>query len=416
MITFWLVVVILTLAGLAFVLLPLVKSSEGHSNITREEINKAIYLGKVEELEADLEKGLLDKDEYQHALTDLQQTLLQDAEAEQPEQLNIKQSGSNMAATLTVAVLLPVLAILLYKQVSTGEFTNDVSQQQVADTQAQSIEGAVANLEQKLKEDPDNVEGWKMLGQSYFVMQRYDEAKNAYIKALDLVNQADPELLVLTAESSAFSNNELFAEYEKSLLKKALTINPKYEKGLWYAGYAAYTSSDYSVAVEHWQTLLSLVPQDRPQVKQSLERFLGDAREKAGMPSLASSDTVEETPATDARAIDVSVQLNEKVNQQASSSDTLFIYARPAQGPKMPLSLARMTVSNLPVKVTLTKDMAMVPNLTIESFDQVEVLARISKSGQAVTQKGDLISKGVLVDFSQSNAVEVSLDIDSIVE
>lgn len=415
MITFWFTIVILIFLGLAFVLLPLLRSNTQES-ISREEINKAIYHGKVADLEADLDKGLLDKDEYDNALADLQKVLLQDAQA-----VDVKQessAGSNRLVTLVLAVSLPVLAILLYKQVSTGQFTNDVSQQQAAATQPQSLESAVTTLEQKLKENPDSVEGWKMLGQSYFVMQRYDDAKQAYIEALDLVNHADPELLVLTAESSAYSNDELFADYEKSLLTKALSINPKHERALWYSGYAAYASSEYANAVKHWEVLLSLVPQDRPQVKDSLLKFLGDAREKAGIPSVVNISESEDLNGDEksARTINVSVQLNASINEQANSTDTLFIYARPAQGPKMPLSLSRMTVASLPVNVTLTKDMSMMPNMTIDSFDKVEVLARISKSGQAITQQGDLISQAVVVDFSVSNSADISLDINSVVE
>jgi len=413
--TFWVITILLLILSLAFVLYPLLKSHRNQTTVSREEINKAIYHGKVEDLQADLDKGLLDQDEYEHALADLQQTLLQDAQGVEQKQ-DIK-TGNNVFITVAMTIFLPVLAIVLYQQVSTGEFVNDVVQQQALASTPQTLENSIAMLEEKLKDKPDNIEGWKMLGQSYFVMQRYSSAKEAYIKALDLVNQADPELLVLTAEASAFSNNELFADYEKSLLRKALSINPRNERALWYSGYAAYASADYSGAVEHWQSLLQLVPAERPEVKESLVRFLDDAREKAGMAPQDSVSTVAESNELDqARAIQVSVQLNEKVNELANSADTLFIYARPAQGPKMPLSLARMTVSNLPARITLSKDMAMMPNMTIETFDKVEVLARISKSGQATTQKGDLISQGVIVDFSQASTATVSLDIDSIVE
>lgn len=413
--TFWVITILLLIISLAFVLYPLLKSRRNQTTVSREEINKAIYHGKVEDLQADLDKGLLDQDEYEHAFADLQQTLLQDAQGVEQKQ-DIK-TGNNVVITVAMTILLPVLAIVLYQQVSTGEFVNDVVQQQALASTPQSLENSIAMLEEKLKDKPDNIEGWKMLGQSYFVMQRYSSAKEAYIKALDLVNQSDPELLVLTAEASAFSNNELFADYEKSLLRKALSINPRNERALWYSGYAAYASADYPGAVQYWQSLLQLVPAERPEVKESLVRFLDDAREKAGLAPQDNAITVAENDEQDqARAIQVSVQLNEKVNELANSTDTLFIYARPAQGPKMPLSLARMTVSNLPVRITLSKDMAMIPNMTIESFDKVEVLARISKSGQATTQKGDLISQGVIVDFSQAKTATVSLDIDSIVE
>ena len=200
-------------------------------------------------------------------------------------------------------------------------------------------------------------------------------------------------------------------------MQKALQINPKHQRALWYSGYAAYTSSDFPAAVENWQSLLALVPENQPQVKQSLLQFLNDARSKAGMPAMEDESAVAKNETTDvARSIQVAVQLGAAVNEQANSSDTLFIYARPAQGPKMPLSLSRTTVASLPISVTFTKDMAMMPNMSIDTFDQVEVLARVSKSGQAITQKGDLISKGVMVDFSQSNTAHVDLTIDSVVE
>ncbi len=411
MITFWLIVIILILLGLAFVLLPLLSSKNKNASVSREEINKAIYIGKVEDLQADLERNLLDKEEYEHALADLQQTLLQDADTQEVKPFR---SGSNMMITFLITLTLPVAALLIYQQISTGSFTNDVSQQQATSSQVQSIESSIATLEQRLKEKPDNREGWTMLGQSYFVIQKYDQAKAAYLKALDLASQGDPELLVLTAEASAFSNNEQFGQYEKSLLTKALSINPRHERGLWYSGYADYTTSDFSKAVGHWETLLKLVPEDRPEVKSSLVQFLNSAREKAGMTPLEESTQVAQEETDDQRKIQVSVQLNENVNMHASSGDTLFIYARAAEGPKMPLSLARLTVANLPTKVTLTKKMAMMPSMDIDTFEKVEVIARISKSGQAITQKGDLISQPVIVDFSQSNKASVSLDINTI--
>lgn len=416
--TFWAIAVILLLVGMAFVLFPLLRPRQHETTVTREEINKSIYYGKVEELQADLDKGLLDQDEYDFALADLQQTLLQDAEITQDQPV-FQKTYNNLPTTVVMLVALPLTAFYVYDQVSTGPFTNSISDQQSANAQMQpqNLETAIIRLQERLKNKPNDIDGWKMLGQSYFVVQQYELAKQAYLKALDLVNQSDPDLLVQVAESSAFSNNEKFFEYEKSLLKKALAINPGHEKALWYSGYAAYTNEDYDNAVMHWEKLLQLVPADRPQVKQSLLQFLNDARQRTGQELIAQQgESQNEIADVQQRTIQASVQLNQQINEQANSRDTLFIYARPVQGPKMPLSLARMTVASLPVTVTLSKEMAMVPNMTIESFDQVEVLARISKSGQATTQKGDLISTPVVVDFNQSNTARVALDINKIVE
>ena len=130
MITFWLIIAVLVIVGLVFVLLPLLKPN-AQENVSRQDINKAIYHGKVEDLKTDLEKGLLDKDEYDYALADLQKVLLQDAQSEEVKQAS---TSNNMVITFVIAVSLPVLAIVIYKQVSTGQFTNNVNQQQVAAT------------------------------------------------------------------------------------------------------------------------------------------------------------------------------------------------------------------------------------------------------------------------------------------
>lgn len=408
---FWVIATLLVFLGLIFVIVPLLRTQK-NSNTSRIEVNKAIYQSKVDELRSDLDNNLLDKEEYDNAVEDLQKTLLLDAEGQDQREIN---SGSNKVIVLLIAIILPLSSLFIYKNVSTKKSDEEIAALKSASSQVRTMQESILNLEQKLKENPDNVDGWRMLGQSYFVIQQYEQSKNAYAKAADLLNQADPEVLVLLAEASAFSNDQLFSDYEESLLNKALSINPKHERGLWYAGYAAYTNNNFQGAVDYWGELLKLVPADRPDVKDSLVKFLNDAREKAGMPELAESVS-ESTEADTQRSINVSVQLNESVNEMADSSDTLFVYARAVSGPKMPLSLARYSVSNLPVTVTLTKEMAMMPAMDIDTFEQVEVLARVSKSGQAISQPGDLISTGVIVDFTKSNSAEVKLDIDSVVK
>lgn len=413
MVTFWIFVALLTLLGLAFVLYPLFFSDNKRITASREEINKSIYLGKVEDLQSDLDKDLLDQEEYDQAFADLQQTLLQDTE--QSEEKHMR-AGSNFGMVATVVLVLPIAAILIYKQVSTDQSDAQKAQQQIASSQVQSMQSSIISLEKKLQEKPDDIEGWKMLGQSYFVLQKYQAAKLAYIKSSELANQADPDVLVLIAEASAYSNDELFGDYENSLLNRALSINPKHQRALWYSGYAAYISTDFLKASEKWGELLALVPADKPEVKDSLVKFLYDARKKAGLPVPEEPIATNSSESNVDREINVTVQLSESMNKNAQSSDTLFVYAHAVDGPKIPLSLARLTVADLPVTVSLTEEMAMMPSMNIDTFEQVQVLARISKSGQAITQPGDLISESVVIDFTKSPTAAASLSIDAIVE
>ena len=408
---FWLIATLLIIFGLAFILLPLLGSFRTGSSNSRTKLNRSIYQAKVSELKADMDSGLLDENEYQHALQDLQHTLLDDAKAEESKPLVSRKS---IGAVITVTLVLPLSAVLMYVQISTLPSPQQLAQQQSTLSQAQSIQASITGLEEKLKQNPNDFDGWVMLGQSYFVMRNFDDAKQAYIKASTLVSNADPNVLVQIAEASAYSNSEQFGVYEKDLLDKALQIDPDNERALWYAGYADYTSLDYEGAVAHWEELVRQVPDDRPDVKASLTQFLTDARQKAGLPEVAETDNSE--PAKTARMIQVSVAINPGLADNAQPGDTLFVYARAVNGPKMPLSLARMSVADLPAEVTLSKDMAMIANMDLNTFEQVEVLARVSKTGQAITQPGDLISMPVQVDFSAASAASIAVEISDIVD
>ncbi len=415
---FWIIVAVLTFAGLAFVVYPLLSSRKNDEVLSRAEANRALYHSKVEELQFDLEKGLLDQEEYDDSVADLQRALLTDVGTGEKQELR---SGKNFGLTATVIVLLPVAAISLYLQFSTADKETQVTPQQAQQAaQVESLEASISNLEQRLLDEPENLEGWRMLGQSYFVLQKFQKAIGAYSKASELAEHKDPTLMVLMAEASAFANGENFGEYELTLLDSALKIDPTHERALWYAGYGAYKNSNFTDAAKHWEALLELVPADRTDVKSTLLKYLNDARQKSGQEMIAAAEST--TPSSndkdksDKRLITVSVGLSEQLKEKVNPADTLFVYARAAEGPKMPLSLSRLTVADLPVTVTLTEDMAMIQNMTMGSFDQVHAVARISKSGQAITQPGDFIAQSVLVDFTKSLTANVSLNIDTIVE
>ena len=409
---FWLIAILLIIFGLAFLLMPLLASFKPESDDSRTRLNRSIYQAKVSELKADMESGLLDEGEYQHALQDLQHTLLQDAEEEEAKPVISRRS---MGAVVAVTVLLPLASVLLYLQLSTKPSSQEIAQHQSTLSDVQSIQASIIGLEEKLKQNPNDFDGWVMLGQSYFVMRNFGAAKQAYMRASALASNADPNVLVQIAEASAYSNNEQFGVYEQDLLAKALQIDPDNERALWYSGYADYINHDYVGAVAHWQELINQVPTDRPDVKASLTQFLNDARQKAGLSEVSETD-INEASENAVRMINVSVDINKDILANTKPSDTLFVYARAVNGPKMPLSLMRLSVADLPATVALTKEKAMIANMDLDTFDQVEVLARVSKTGQAITQSGDLISKGALVDFSQSHNQKVDLTINSIVE
>ncbi len=404
---FWLAAAAITLIGLGFIILPLMRQ-KASAQVSRMQVNKALYESKLEELQADLEQGLLDPSEYQQSEQELQRSLLSDVKVSERSSVTQKRSNLGMVVLLTIA--LPLSAILLYQQFTTYVANDEYNEQQKLAQQAQTIQQSIEDLEQRLQDKPDDLEGWKILGQSYVVMQQFNKAVGAYSQAAALSDYSDPDLLVLLAETSSFANDGVFGTIENALLEQALAVNPKHERALWYAGYAAYSEDDYQAAVAYWQTLLSLVPADRNDVRDSLNKFVADAREKAGLEAAPAEQ------AALARVLYVQVTVAQELAKNYQDSDTVFIYARAKNGPKMPLSLVRVPLSALPIKVELTEATSMLPNMNLRSFEQVEVLARISPSGQAISQAGDLISAAVSVDFSQDSEHELEVSIQRVIE
>ena len=404
---FWLAAAAITLIGLGFIILPLIRQTAS-AQISRMQVNKALYESKLEELQADLEQGLLDPSEYQQSEQELQRSLLSDVTVSQRS--SVTQQRSNLSMVILLTIALPLSAILLYQQFTSYVANDEYNEQQKLAQQAQTIQQSIVDLEQRLQDQPDDLDGWKILGQSYVVMQQFDKAIEAYSQAAALSDYSDPDLLVLLAETSSFANDGVFGTIENALLEQALAVNPRHERALWYAGYAAYSVDDYQTAVVHWQTLLSLVPADRNDVRDSLNKFVDDAREKAGL------EVAPKEQAVLPRILDVQVSVAQGLAKNYQASDTVFIYARAKNGPKMPLSLVRVPLSALPIKVELTEATSMLPNMNLRSFEQIEVLARISPSGQAISQAGDLISAAVSVDFSQHSQHELEVLIQRVVE
>ena len=239
------------------------------------------------------------------------------------------------------------------------------------------------------------------------VTERFEDAINIYSQANELSNGANPDILISLGEAKGFAAGNKFDQSSKSLFDKALKVDPKNERGLWYAGLAAYQLEDYETSVKHLETLYKQVPGGQADVKSALLKYLNDAQQKAGM-----EITQVEAPATASpTAITVSVSLDEnmskKLTEKIVNSDTLFIYARAMNGPKMPLALVKMTAGDLPTTVTLDDSVSMIAGMTLSTMDQVEVIARISKSGQAVMQTGDLFGSAQSVETSQSSTVDI---------
>ncbi|MBQ0929846.1 c-type cytochrome biogenesis protein CcmI/CycH [Ideonella alba] len=252
----------------------------------------------------------------------------------------------------------------------------------------QQIEDMLASLTERLKAKPDDAEGWLMLGRSYSVLGRFSEAVPAYRKVLAL-QPANGQALADLADALAMVNGRSFQGEPTQLIAAALKAEPDNLKALALAGSLAFDNGDPKTAVRHWERAVKVGPPDSDLVKQ-LQSALAEARQAAGLPAAEASPAPATPVAAAGASVSGRVELSAALAAKAAPDDTVFIFARPAEGSRMPLAILKKRVRDLPADFTLDDSMAMSPAARLSGAPAVVVGARVSKSGQAMPQPGDL--------------------------
>lgn len=399
MIAFVVVAGLLAAAVLAYVLRPLI-SREGKDRVSRRAANIAIYKDELRELDTDLAAGTLAREDYDKAKLELEARLLEDASAGDAAVAPMRGRRSLIA----IGAAVPLLAIAVY--LVTGNPLAMSPARQLPD--AAQIEAMVDRLAAKMREHPEDADGWKLLGRSYTVMGRYQDAVAAYAKAVER-SPRDAQLLADFADALAMARGQTLQGEPEKIVERALAIDPKNLKALALAGTAAYERKDYASAAETWSRMLPLVPpgsEDAQAIQQNVEeaRKLAGIGEPAGKPS--------QQPANTAAGVRGVVKISPGLKAQLKPGDTLFVFARAAEGPPMPLAVVRAKATDLPLQFNLNDSMAMAQGLKISAFPKVIVTARISKGGGATPQPGDLQGASAPV---ANDASGVTVTIDTVV-
>ena len=393
MMVFWLVAVLLIAAALLFLLPPLIQKGQRQTSedaIARDELNVTIFKDQVAELERDLSVGVVTQEQYETAKHDLERSFLQNANTDVDEPVLQIDRVIGRSAAVVIAVLIPILALTLYNMLGAKEaglHPEDARPQVQAEGHEGTLEEQVRKLQDHLQEKPDDAEGWMMLARSYYFLKQYGAAAETFARASALQQDSNAELLADYADALAMANGRNMAGKPYELVKKALAIEPRFQKALWLAGTATYQSGDFEATLGYWKRLLEIFPKGSENYVQ-MQKNVGEIQQKLGLPVDVEVQTA--AAAVDGPSISGVVRLDESLMLDAAVGDTLFVYARAATGPRMPLAIVRKTVKDLPLKFTLDDSMAMNPAMKLSNFQQVVVGARISKSGNAIPQPGDL--------------------------
>lgn len=408
MILFWLLATAMLLVALAL-LLPALLGAGRDDGVRRDALNIALYRDQLDELEADHAGGTLTDAQLEAAQRELKRELLDEAGADGSEATGSRPRG-RLAAPL-LALLVPLLAVGLYLQLGQSHLLTEAGQAELAQAEQAahdlaSVDGMVQQLAERLQQDPDNLEGWQMLGRSLLAMERYPDAVQAFAQTLRIGGE-QPDLLMDYAEALAMASGGQLVGEPMELVSRVLAQDPNHEKGLWLAGIAAFQQSNFTAAVGYWERLSQRIAPEHPN-RDLLNEYLAQARSALGGAegAVAASGGI---PAAGDAAIEVTVELDPALADRLAAGDTLFVFARAAQGPRIPLAIVRQPASGFPVTVTLDDSTAMAPNLKLSGYSEVTVGARVSRSGDATPQPGDLQGSLAKVLVGADRQVRVSI-------
>ncbi len=390
MTAFYLIGALMALAAMLFVALPLLRARKPSQAPAQDAVNAQIYTDQFAELETDLNNGLLSQAQFDLAKHELERRLLQDippAAATTPAVKTARWPG------IIIVLLIPLLAAGLYAKIGNPRAINPPTDPMIV--QLQQIEILLPKLEQRLREQPNDITGWTMLGRAYMGLARYPDAAQAYDKLTQLTPQ-DAQAFADYADALAMANGQKLAGKPAALVAQALKLDPNNGKALYLAGFAAVEAGKPKQAIAHWEKLLAQLPPDAEGAAMLKEK-LTELRQQTGMKS------------TPMASLAGQVRLAPALRDKAAPQDTLFIFARAVAGPKMPLALLKLQVKDLPVNFKLDDSMAMSPQMKLSNFPEVEIVARISKSGMAMPQPGDLEGISAPVKLGAKNiAIEIS--------
>ena len=427
MTVFWILSALVAAAALALALRPLLKrraGSEGASpdstershdslNRSRDSLNLAVHRDQLRELDADRAAGKLAQADYEQARLEIEKRLLEDVPGAvpgrkvPPPQSPTGRGGYRPAAI--AGILLPLVAVGIYFAVGNPGAIGFADPHAGVGITQQQVEQMVERLAARLNENPEDVEGWKMLGRSLSVLGRFAEATNAYSKAA-IRAPRDADLLADLADTLAMARGRKMKGEPEELVMRALQIDAKNLKALALAGTAAYERSDFAAAARYWRRMLPLVPEDSQDAR-TIQANIDEASNLSRSKPAAKDATAKSKPAAKdlaAKSLSGTVSLSPKLAEKVSPTDTVFIFARAAEGPPMPLAVLRRQAGDLPVKFSLDDGMAMAAGLKLSGFSRVVVGARVSRAGNATPQPGDLQGlSGAVANDSKGVAVVI---------
>lgn len=427
---FWALALALLALTLAVLVWPLVRrrASEAPSE---DSARAAVYRDQKRQLDDELATGVLSPADHAAAVSELTRRLgIELTGAASP--LPASHERSAWIAALAAVSIIPVGAIVLYLVLGTPDALHETARARPSEAE---ILAMVDTLAARMKTNPGDSKGWRLLARSYVALGRYPEAIEAFRQAAQQGGE-DADLLADWAEAVALSHDRVVTGEPETLAQRALALNPAQTVALSLLATAALERRDFDASIAYWRRVAANLPTGSEDAQQTaaaiaeVERLRatsgaappGDAPAPAGAPTAAAppatradqASTPAGAPAAQERAASVSgrIEIAPGLSDRVAAGDTLFVFARAPGGSRMPLAVSRSSAGALPRAFRLDDSMGMGAGPTLSGAASVIVEARISKSGDARPHAGDLVGKTLPI---KPGAGDVRVVIDEVV-
>lgn len=404
---FWALALVLVVATLAALAIPLLRTRTRRAGPAVDDASAAIYRDQKRQLDEDLAAGAITAEEREAAEREIVARLGAELSTA-PAPAAAAPGRAPWITAIVIVAIVPAVALVAYLALGNPQALDETAaRHRMSDAEIVSM---VERLAQRMKADPSDPQGWLLLGRSWSALQRYQESADAYAEAAKrLPNNAD--VLADWADALAMAQGRRLEGRPTEIIHQALAVDPQHPKSLALAASAAMDRGDNAAAIRYWQALLAIVPpgsEDARGIQSTIEQ-LGGAPVAATRPAPAARPAAAPTAAGRiAGRVTVAPALAARVPPDA----TLFVYARAAQGPRVPLAILRRTARELPLDFVLDDSMSMAPGATLSGAKEVVVEARVSASGSATPARGDLSGTSAKV---APGATGLAITIDRVV-
>lgn len=446
--SFWIASALMCLGALAFVFLPIVlrgkiqRDAELRELQDRERANVLIYKERLRELSGERASGAISEAEFDALKLELDDGLIDDVDAEETGSSSQKTEVGGPKLQVGILALLAILTIpgayLLYgkwgayeavvaHQDSSG--SREELQQAVALAEAGDTRALLTQLRSKLESSPgaaDNIEGWALLARTAMAVQDYSMAAEAYAKlaVLEEEPQVKASVYGLLAQAYYYSGRSMDDPLTAAALSQAFAINPEETNSLGLQAIASFQESRFADAMSYWQRVLAIAP-NHP-AKASIEMGIQRAQQlmlesgqslPSSQPKVASSEasaaagSSEGVPSAEENTVNVRVTVSDSVRANYPADSNVFVFAKAVSGPPLPLAVTKLSLKDLPITLRLDDSFAMRPEFALSKFDRVNVVARISLSGQPIANSGD--AEGSFNDVRVGSGELVLIDINT---